>query len=334
MKILKINQLEDVPEKTRMLMKEYEEYIRCFKSSSTVYKVRRELVNLFSRQSGTGTVREATQYTEEELEEYLSECKERGLSARSYNRKVQIFREFFNYLLELGIIFQNPARKSALMKKESDKTLGVYTEEEVHGILKALPERRRGEKGFINLRDLAMAEMLYSTGMRRGELAGLDIEDVDMRSREVVVRNGKGGKERTAPVGERALNALRVYLNERIKMRTSDGALFVGMNMKRISPHTVTNCVERWKRKAGVRAYGKAHAFRHSFASHMLVNGASITAIQRILGHSNISTTTKYLHIREEDAKAVHAQSHPRSHRAKVELFEYRGMRRKTRRRS
>ncbi len=349
MKREKVSRVEDIPEETRVLLEDYEAYLRGVKAPSTVYRRGRELVKFFTGLIALGREHEPGRITSDEIEAYLAYRMERKLSSTTYNGMVEAITSFFDYLLERELVYRNPAQYFPLMSQRSEETLGVYTEDEVKRILVAIPalpgSRRRGnpplettigrcsgrgtrtEEAFLNLRDRAVIELLYSTGMRRSECAGLDIEDVDLHRGEILIRCGKGGKERIVPVGEKALRPLMAYLDERVKILPHEEALFVSQRMKRITPEIVADRIRVWKENARVTSPGCTHAFRHSFASHLLAHGAPLEAIRRLLGHAQIGTTTRYTHLREENVKAVYEESHPCSRRRATERYEYHGIR-------
>jgi len=188
--------------------------------------------------------------------------------------------------------------------------LGVFTEEEIKQILAVVSDDKYG------IRDRAMVELFYSTGLRRSELASLDVADVDFRTREILIRKGKGEKERIVPVGEKALEVLREYLVIRKKFlgRNRDcGALFLTSRGRRPVPDKLSRRICLLKEKAGIISKGLAHAFRHSFATHTLANGAPLEAIRRMLGHAQLSTTQMYAHIDREKLSEVHKRTHPKA---------------------
>ena len=188
--------------------------------------------------------------------------------------------------------------------------LGVFTEDEVKRILSVIPDT------VLGIRDRAIIELLYSTGIRRKEMVNLNIDDIDFRNREIFVRKGKFDKERIVPVGDEALISVEEYLDARyrllIHVRERE-ALFLSSRGYRMNGQSVYERIKIWKEKAGVTSKGSSHAFRHSMASHMLGKGAPITAIQRILGHEHISTTQRYTHILKDDLRAIHNKSHPKA---------------------
>jgi integrase/recombinase XerC len=165
----------------------------------------------------------------------------------------------------------------------------------------------------IARRDHAMLELLYSSGLRLGELVGLDLPDLDLDAGLVRV-TGKGGKTRLLPVGRQAREALRLWLRERPQLEPQDAALFIGVRGARIHPRTVRQQV----RQAGVQALGQhlhPHMLRHSFASHLLESSQDLRAVQELLGHADIGTTQIYTHLDFQHLAKVYDSSHPRAKR-------------------
>ncbi len=183
-------------------------------------------------------------------------------------------------------------------------------------LLFAEAERRATAGGFTEVRDLAMLELFYSTGIRLAELAGLNDPDVDLVADQVKVR-GKGKKERIVPLGSHAGRALRRYFRQRdalSPMGTRDRrAVFVGRRGRRLTPRGVQLAV---KRLLGALARGRelhVHSLRHSFATHLLDAGADLRAVQELLGHASLGTTQVYTHTSVERLKKVYHQAHPRA---------------------
>lgn len=192
----------------------------------------------------------------------------------------------------------------------NENHLGIFTEQEIKGIFESISHDRIGK------RDSAMIEILYSAGIRRNELISLNLDDIDFRSCEILVRKGKGDKERLVPVGAGALEALREYIAVRkrfMKPGRDHDALFLSSHGWRINPETLSARIRQLKAKAGVTSKGICHVFRHSFATHTLTNGAPIHAIKRMLGHEHLSTTEMYIHIDKERLAEVHKCSHPKA---------------------
>lgn len=159
------------------------------------------------------------------------------------------------------------------------------------------------------LRDKAIMETLYSTGMRVSELVGINIADIDFHSGIVKVR-GKGSKERILPVGNHALNAIQLYLEKR---KADNEALFLNKFHGRLTERSVARMIEKYMKKAAMHLRVSPHTFRHSFATHLLDNGADLRAVQEFLGHSSLSTTQIYTHVTTERLKQVYDKTHPRA---------------------
>jgi len=157
------------------------------------------------------------------------------------------------------------------------------------------------------LRDRAILETFYSSGLRISELVSLSVDDVDSIS-GVVKALGKGKKERVVPIGDAALNAIRKYLDKRKK---TSSALFLNKNGKRIGARGVRDIVEKYLKSAGISRGVSPHTFRHSFATHLLNRGADLRTVQELLGHANLSTTQIYTHLTTERLKSVYDKAHP-----------------------
>ncbi|HOU35834.1 MAG TPA: tyrosine recombinase XerC [Candidatus Omnitrophota bacterium] len=234
---------------------------------------------------------------------YLAVLKEKNLRPRSINRKLSALRTFFRFLTREGFIRANPV--ASILSPKLDKHLPEFLTEEdtVRLIESSIPRTLAG------LRDRAILETFYSTGMRISELVGLNADDVDIISGIVKVR-GKGKKERIVPIGEHALSAIRKYLE---KKDPGCPALFLNPGRSRISDRGVRYMFHRYIRKAGIRQGVSPHTLRHSFATHLLNRGADLRTVQELLGHANLGTTQIYTHLTTERLKAVYAKAHPRA---------------------
>lgn len=240
------------------------------------------------------------------LRKYLALLKEKNLSSRSVARKLATLRSFFKFLTREGLLKANPV--TSLSSPKQDKHLPSFmTEEEVSRIIQsAFAKDKEDERG---LRDRAILETFYSTGIRISELVGLDKESIDFIGGVVKVL-GKGKKERMVPIGEIALSAIRSYLDKRKKDRD---ALFLNKNHTRITDRGVRNIVKKYLKAASIRTGISAHTFRHSFATHMLNRGADLRSVQELLGHANLSTTQIYTHLTTDKLKSVYDKAHPRA---------------------
>ncbi|TMH44961.1 MAG: hypothetical protein E6H56_01050 [Betaproteobacteria bacterium] len=164
----------------------------------------------------------------------------------------------------------------------------------------------------LSTRDRAIMELLYSSGLRLGELVGLDVTSLDLKDRMVQVL-GKGRKARIVPVGRAAAEALRLWLKARAGMaKAHEAALFVGRSGARLGPRAVQARVAYWARRQGLGMHVHPHLFRHSFASHLLESSGQLRGVQELLGHADISTTQIYTHVARERLKKLHKDHHPR----------------------
>lgn len=237
------------------------------------------------------------------LRRFLAHLKGKDLSKRSVNRKLSCLRSFFKFLFKEGLIKLNPA--ALISSPKQDKYLPqVLTEVEVVKLLEAAD----GED-WLGLRNRAILETLYSTGMRISELAGLNIEDIDFISGVVKVR-GKGKKERMLPIGSKALKAIRKFLASKLN---KGPALFLNKNKTRLSTRGGRLMLNKYIRKASLKQGISPHTLRHSFATHLLDRGADLRSVQELLGHSNLSSTQIYTHLTTERLKTVYNKAHPRA---------------------
>lgn len=237
------------------------------------------------------------------LRKYLASLKEKNLTNRTVNRHLSSLRSFFRFLIREGYLKTNPILSISSPKQE--KHLPAFlTEEEVSRLIDSvIPKDERG------LRDRAVLETFYSTGMRISELAGLDAEEVDFIGGIVKVM-GKGKKERILPIGDQAISAIRAYLDKR---RKQADALFLNKGGRRISTRGIRNIVQKYIRLAGIKQGVSPHTLRHSFATHLLNRGADLRSVQELLGHVNLSTTQIYTHLTTERLKSVYDKAHPRA---------------------
>ena len=224
-------------------------------------------------------------------------------------RKLAAIRSFFRFCIQKRWLTDNPAKVVSTPKQ--DKPVPSFlTEEEMAGFLD-LP----GSKKPLDLRDKAMLELLYASGLRVSELVGLNLEDLNFTERFIRVR-GKGKKERIVPFGRSAENSLRHYLHSRIlinKGKIDSQGLFLNYRGERLSSRSVERVVNTNIRRSALKRKISPHSLRHSFASHLLSRGADLRVIQELLGHESLSTTQKYTHLDLSHLLEVYKKSHPRS---------------------
>jgi len=243
------------------------------------------------------------------LRKYLAHLKTKQLSNRTIGRRLSCLRRFYRFLFTEGLIKNNPALLIASPKP--DKKLPHFlTEEEAVRLIEMPPADT-----FLGLRDRAILELLYSTGMRVSELCSLKVADVETIGDAIKVL-GKGNKERLLPVGGPAIRAIEAYLSERrkAKKRKDDfTALFINKNSTRLSDRGVRKIITKYIKIASMQAGISPHTFRHSFATHLLNRGADLRSVQELLGHANLVTTQIYTHLTTERLKTVYNKAHPRA---------------------
>lgn len=222
-------------------------------------------------------------------------------------RKLAAIRTFFKYLLRHGILTKNPAELIATPKKENRLPFHLNIDQ-VTTLVEAPSDSEKHA-----LRDRAILELLYSSGLRVSELTGLNIGDLDLAGGMVRVM-GKGGKERIVPVGSRAIEATHDYLVERNELAGS-GPLFLNTRGGRINRRSVTRIVDAYVLRIAAFKRISAHILRHTFATHMLEGGADLRAIQELLGHASLSTTQKYTHVGIDRLMEVYDKAHPKAHK-------------------
>lgn len=208
-----------------------------------------------------------------------------------------------------GIVLSDDYSKFPLPKVHRKIPKQIPDEDEIAPIL-----HQTLTKGRMGLRDRAILEVYYATAIRRAELAGLDIRDVDFKHKLVTVRKGKGGQDRRVPIAQRALDWIEKYLSElrsRLATMASGEALFLGETGKRIQKSKLTALVGGYIRRSGIGKSGSCHALRHATATHMLRHGADIRYVQEMLGHQCIESTQIYTHVTVTDLQGVYGRTHP-----------------------
>lgn len=221
-------------------------------------------------------------------------------------RKLSSIRSFFRFLMKKGVLTANPAELVPAPKVEK-KLVPVLTVEEA----KCLVEAPGDSGAYTALRDLAILEALYSSGIRVSELTGLDMKDVDLSSGTIRVL-GKGGKERIAYIGEYARNSIRAYIGAERGGSAIDAPLFTGRPGKgRVSQRTVQRLVKKYVLKSGIDKAPTPHALRHTFATHLLDAGVDLRSIQEMLGHSKLSTTQRYTRVGIASLMEAYDKAHP-----------------------
>ncbi|MDH3251412.1 MAG: tyrosine recombinase XerC [Ignavibacteria bacterium] len=241
---------------------------------------------------------------------YLGDLLERNYSRRSVARKLACLKSFFKFLHRKQIISRNPAANVASPRLAL--RVPEYLDESDMAALMNQPDRSTD----TGIRDAAILELFYSTGMRLAELIGLDLGDIDARKATVQV-TGKGSKQRILPVGRKALEAVQQWLGVRERFVRDDArggsAFFLSARGLRLNPKGVNILVGLYISQVSERIKKSPHVLRHSFATHLLSRGADLRAVKELLGHESLSTTQVYTHVSIEHLKRVYAQAHPKS---------------------
>jgi integrase/recombinase XerC len=247
---------------------------------------------------------------------FLAHLTRRGIGKRSIARALSAVRSLYRYLHLVEIVDANPARAVGTPRRE--RYLPKYLDRGQAERLFAAAESAAASGRYAAIRDLAMLELFYSTGMRLSELRGLNHADLDLLSQMVKVR-GKGRKERIVPVGDHAVRALRTYDGAReIVVRAAGSsadrlAVFLNARGQRLSVRGVQTVITRLLAGVGEDAGLSVHSLRHTFATHMLDAGADLRAVQELLGHASVGTTQIYTHTSVDRLKQVYRKAHPRA---------------------
>lgn len=276
---------------------DYLKYEKAY-SVHTVQSYRIDLQQLFSFLGG----RNPENIDSQKLRSYIASLFGKA-QPQSISRKLSSIRAFFRFLLKKGALEKSPAEGLTLPKLPKKLPAFLIQDE-----AKALVESVDGA-GRSGLRDRAVLELLYGTGIRVGELVKLDLLHLDLEEGWIKVR-GKGNKERVVPVGGKALEALSEYLRGRGK---ENGPLFINSQRARLTPRSIQRIVKRRKNQAGIMKKTTPHTLRHSFATHLLEEGADLRGIQELLGHSSLSTTQRYTQISIQHLMEIYDKAHPRA---------------------
>jgi integrase/recombinase XerC len=258
--------------------------------------------------AGKNDVRDWKSLDSQHVRVFAARSHASGLDPRSVQRRLSAVRGFFNYLVRERVVASNPALDVRAPKaaKRLPATLDV---DQLNQLLDIPPENA------LAVRDRAIMELFYSSGLRLAELVGLDITHLDLADRTVRVL-GKGAKTRIVPVGRKACEAIRAWLKERGGIAAIDEtALFTGQNGTRLKHRAIQLRIAYWARRKGLPAHVYPHLFRHSFATHLLESSKDLRGVQELLGHADISTTQIYTHLDFAHLARTYDASHPRAKR-------------------
>ena len=242
------------------------------------------------------------------VRQFAAESHRRGASPRSIARQLSAVRGFLAFMVRVDIIQSNSAT-SVQAPKASRRLPATLDADQVASLLTLAGDDE------LTVRDRAMLELFYSSGLRLAELVGVDLGDLDFPDRTVRV-TGKGNKARVVPVGRYALEALEAWLVVRATIaRAEESALFVSRRGTRLAPRSVQARLKHWARRQGTPVGVHPHMLRHSFASHMLESSGNLRAVQELLGHASISTTQVYTHLDFQHLAQIYDKAHPRARR-------------------
>lgn len=251
-----------------------------------------------------------SQTTPDHLSSYIHRLNTEGIKPSTISRKLAAIRMFFRYLKKEKIIKEDPGTfldtpKAQLLLPK------VLSQTEMGKVLDSLEP----PKDLADLRDLAIMELLYASGLRVSELTGLELNDVNLDLHYLRCL-GKGNKERIVPIGNKAIEALRNYLTAARPLWLKTGrekTVFISRQGKPLSRQWIWRIIKDRAKKAGIEKPVSPHTFRHSFATHLLVGGADLRSVQELLGHADVSTTQVYTHLTDQRLKEIYKKSHPRA---------------------
>ena len=249
------------------------------------------------------------QWTIKHFGRFIAHLMQGEVKKSSIARKLSAVRSFFRYLNRDGTLTSNPARLVATPRREK-RLPAVLTADDALRLMES-PSAKKPEDHAMMLRDRAVLETLYSTGIRASELIGMNREDIDHHGSLIRIR-GKGRKERIVPIGTKARDAIDAYLANPSRSAET-AAIFIGPSGKRLTARTVQRILENHRKQLGMQQKASPHTLRHSFATHMLESGADLRAIQELLGHASLSTTQRYTHVNLDSLMEVYDKAHPKA---------------------
>lgn len=240
----------------------------------------------------------------------LSQSHKQGLGAKSIGVRLVALRQWFAYLVKHEQLQANPALgiKAPKVGRHLPKNVDAEQVAQLLNTEATTP---------LEIRDLAMMELMYSSGLRLSELQGLDLDRMDLSTQEVRLL-GKGNKERIVPIGSKALEAIHRWLEVRMRFNPQDNAVFLNNRGGRLSHRSIQLIMEKWGRKQGLETHLHPHKLRHSFATHMLEGSGDLRAVQELLGHSSLATTQIYTHLDFQHLAKVYDAAHPRARKKKA----------------
>ncbi|MBW1853524.1 MAG: site-specific tyrosine recombinase XerD [Deltaproteobacteria bacterium] len=277
-------------------------------SPNTLDSYSRDLIKYLEYLSGK-CIKDINETSDLTVISFFTSLKKDGLSNRSIARNLSSIKMFYKFLAEDHHIKSNPTLNIETPKRES-KLPQVLSMEEVDSLLK-IP----GRNTPLGLRDAALLELLYATGLRVSEIISLPLNNINLEA-GYLIAYGKGSKERLVPIGEVAQNLIKEYLEKArpaLLKKKQSNYLFITRSTKPMTRQGFWKLIKKYALAAGINKNISPHTLRHSFASHLLERGADLRSVQIMLGHSDISSTQIYTHVTTERLKKIHNQYHPRS---------------------
>lgn len=277
-------------------------------AENTISSYKRDLLSYTNWLSTHTSTKEVV--NQQLITSYLHELKDQGKSSRTISRHISSIRSFHQFMLRDKVSDTDPTVHLELPKLEK-KLPRVLSISEIDKVIQAA-----GTTTLQSIRDTAMLELLYGTGMRVSELIGMNVEDINLTMGFVRVF-GKGSKERIVPLGNSAVKACTGYIEkvrpEFVSSSIHEKALFLNVRGGRLTRQSIWSLLQAVSKKAGLTQQLTPHMLRHSFATHLVENGADLRAVQEMLGHADISTTQIYTHVSKTRLKDVYSQFHPRA---------------------
>lgn len=276
-------------------------------SQHTLHAYQRDIQQFLAFFNNAKTISELSYL---DIRRYLANLQNLGLKKNSQARKLTAIRSFFRYLKSQGFLTKIPTENIS-SPKTAKKIPVVLTQKEIAKLL----EETFNKNDNLTVRDKAIFELLYSSGLRVSELVNLQVNDIDYYYKLVKVM-GKGSKERIVPLGTKAWEALQIYLSDsrpKILKNKETKVLFLNNQGKKLTTRGIRFIIDKYVKQAALAVKVSPHVFRHSFATHLLDNGADIRVVQELLGHVNLSTTQIYTHVSKSRIQEIYKNTHPRA---------------------
>ena len=278
-------------------------------SPHTCTNYRRDL-NQFRNYLASHDIESWKQVAYSEVSGFAAQRHRQGRKSRTIQRELSSIRSFYQFLIRNALVAKNPALEVTAPK--SDKPLPKTCDAETIDRLLTIHD----DSDRLQVRDVAIFELIYSSGLRLAELINIDLDDIDLAQQQLVV-TGKGNKTRYLPIGSKAVSAVKRWLKLRqdFTQDSQQSALFLSKQGKRISPRNVQSRLNRLIQRQALDQHLSPHTLRHSFATHMLESSSDLRAVQELLGHVNIATTQVYTHLDFQHLAKVYDAAHPRAKR-------------------